>query len=139
MTLLWSPAFSLGAKYKFNRSYYKGFVVGWLPGVTVVSSGNPFVLQEHTYGGYKLVIEFKSNVWSWSSNRYTHDYLLENYYALFPGDTTPISAGGVTVGQSWDVDHIAYRYSLLQDGWTNLYWFDFPAAPPGYWAPPFLS
>lgn len=135
-TLLWAPTYANGGQFALQRSYLKGFVLVWQPGSTVITSGNPWVFEEHVYGGYRLHIKFRSEWWNWSSNRYTPDWIVEDFYATAPGSSTPINQGGVLVGLSYDVDHPSYYISFITGAAPDPLWLDFPAAPSTYWLPP---
>jgi len=135
-TLLWSPTYANGAKQALVRSYLKGTVVVWQPGTTIISGGNPLVLEEHVFGGYRLVIKFKSNWFFWNSNTYTPDFVLEDFYALAPGSSTPISAGGVLVGLGFDALHPSYHFAFILGAAPDPIWTTYPAAPSAYWMPP---
>ncbi len=129
-------SYSLGAKYNFPRSYYKGVLLVTASGLTYVQSGRDIVFTEHTYGGYRLRLTIKDKVWNWNSNRYTHDFVIENLYGMSPGDDTPIYGGDYTIGQAVGVGRLSYYFALINSGGGVNYEFQLPAAPSGYWLPP---
>jgi hypothetical protein len=135
-TLLWSPNYIPSPRYNFPRSYIKGFALFWLPGLTVLAAGNPFIFEEHTYGGYHLHLKFRDNFWDWNSNRYTLDYIVEDYYQTPPGSSTPETVGLLNVTQTLNIDHPSTHIFFQQAFGSETLWFDLPPAPPSYWLPP---
>lgn len=135
-TLLWAPTYANGGQFPLIRSYLKGFVLVWQPGSTVISYGRTSVFEEHVYGGYRLVITFKDKWWNWSSNQYTPDWIVEDFYALAPGSSTPINQGSVLVGLGYDESHPSYHISFITGAAPDPIWLSYPPAPPTYWLPP---
>jgi len=119
-----------------RRATTWGFVVGWWKSHWV-STGRISVLQEELFGGYRLHITFKANVWDWSSNHYSFGYLLEDFYVTAPGSSIKISAGAVTV--RWGIENKYVNpvciYALASAG-QYYYFQQFPTRPGGYWASP---
>ncbi len=134
-TLLWSPTYANGAQFALQRAYMKGFVLVWQPGSYAVSIGRTSVFREVVFGGYSLVITFKAEWWNWSSNTYTPDWIMEDFYALPPGGGSPINQGAVLCGLGYDNNHPAYHNSFITGSAPDPLWIPYPPAPPDYWLP----
>lgn len=123
-----SPAFTV------TRAYLWGFAVGWWDDTLLITPGNPTVLQEVPFGGYRFHLKFHDWVYTWGNRSARLDELFEDLYASAPGDPTPISAGNVIIQYEvvpeWNIPII----NIGIDSPDNFYWFQrFPAQPSGYW------
>lgn len=134
MPLLWNPIWVTPADFRAIRSYTDLIVVGWQDGF-FVEVGNPFVLQEIPFGGYKFVCKFKDDWWNWQSSAWSLDSIFEDVYAIDWITGLPVNAGDVTV--SWrNFVYPYFRSGIVLDMPAldnHYYWMDFPPAPADYW------
>lgn len=116
------------------RGYTWGFVIGWWD-AHWIQTGRYSIIQEVPFGGYRLHIRWKESFWNWNSNRYTHDYPLEDFYATAPGSSTPINAGTVLRDFKLDVRYFNQEIILANSPADGHYHFQaFPPPPSGFWA-----
>lgn len=124
------------AKFWSPRSYFKGVAFGWVPGYTILEEGNPFLFEEHVFGGYRLFVRFKSNWWNWQSNSYTLDYAYEDFYAIAPDHVTHVAAGAVDVGLGFSALVPSYHFTANLYTTPEFKLFELPPAPADYWLSP---
>jgi hypothetical protein len=130
-TYLNPPAFAI------PRSYLWGIAIGWWH-MSIVTYGNPTIIQEQPFGGYRKHIKLKDNVWEWNSNTYSLDYLLEDFYVTAPGSSTPISNGAVLIEAKPVPQYGIYCLVLSDVGADGHYMFyKLPSSTQPYWAGPF--
>jgi hypothetical protein len=130
---LWAPIFHVDQRFSTPRSFMRGVFVGWQPGVTVVHAGNPWILEEHIFGGYQVYVRLKDEFYSWNSNCYTLDWFLEDIYAIAPITGTHVSCGVVDVNVEAIKDFGGFFLIMSIGGAADFYRQDLPAAPSGYW------
>jgi hypothetical protein len=128
--------FNPDAKQWTPRSYVKEVALGWLPGVTFVSTVNPYIYLEHTFGGYQVFLRLRSNYHLWSSNTYSLDYPIEDLYAIEPVTGNHVALGLVEVGLGFDATHPSSVLTYGLSGTSDYYFQTLPAAPSGYWLNP---
>jgi len=75
------------SRFAFNRSYIDRFLItqAFMPTDQV---GRHFVLRPTPYGGLTWYITVKEKFWTWSSNNFTLDYIIEDNYIIVDGDPT---------------------------------------------------
>lgn len=61
----------------------------------IVQNGPDFIFKEGPFGGYRVRVNFKTSFWNASGSAWRHDDLLDDFYAMAPGSSTPISTGPV--------------------------------------------
>lgn len=135
MPRLWSPTYATPANYNIPRQYWYEVALAWWPSI-VLQSGNPLVIRETLFGGYRIYLKFRDDVWAWSSNTYTLDWSIEDIYGMAPADDTPIYSSAFVV--SWGIGQ-SHKHGLLdlfggQPGYQYQY-FTLPSQPAGYWLP----
>jgi hypothetical protein len=131
--ILWTPHYFVPPSFAILRSYTKGVAIGWIPGATLVASGNPWILQEHTYGGYKKYLKFRELWWNWNSHVFRLDNVIEDYYAIHPVTGAHVSNGGVNIGYNAG-DALGGLYNVYADVIGGTYYFlEYPPAPSDWW------
>lgn len=131
--ILASFTYSQSAKFWTPRSYFKGVAFGWVPGWTVTAEGNPFLLLEHSFGGYQVFCRFKTDWYAWQSNDYTMDFPLEDFYAIAPITGAHVSVGLVLVGLGFSALYPSWYYTLEFFPTPEYKLFNLPPGPPDYW------
>lgn len=111
-----------------------GFTLGWWNGTILVTPGNPSVFQEVPFGGYRVVVEFKDWFYNPGNRSIALDNLFENFYALEPGGSTPISPGNVLIQyevvEQWQIPVV----TIALDAPDGFYWLQrFPPNDSNYW------
>lgn len=130
----WQP----GPDFNWPRLYLPAFAIGWQPDAFALTSGRFTHLQEISFGGYRVVVEFKEWVWLARPQCINFDDMFENFYATAPGDPTPISAGHVIIETKFVPDFSVYALVIsLDTTGDHYYWQRFPTPDPDYWALPF--
>lgn len=109
-TLLYTPNWVSLEDSVIERSSVFGVAIGWFTNC-IVQNGPDIILREGVYGGYQARITFTEEFWSHTSSAWSHAGIVENLYAMFPGTTTPISAG--LVNRSWGYDPLLNVYFVV--------------------------
>lgn len=78
--------------------------------------------------------KLKANFVTWSSNVYSLDYLVEEWWYRIAPDPTKIEWGG-ECNWIWDGTVKANCIEIATTAADTTYYFDLPPAPPTYWKP----
>jgi len=139
MPILWIPHWVSAPDFAVQRQQVWGIAVGWWD-MSILQYDRESILQEVPFGGYKLVIKFKSHFWDWASSAWRFDDLLEDIYAIDPFTGLIVNAldqyneiGMTPAGLlCWKM------YQPIPPPF--IAYLPFPPNPnPGYWLPPNLS
>jgi hypothetical protein len=124
--------FSQGAKYAVPRQYLSGIEIGntWTgismtDNVITLFGTSPFL--------YYNIFIIRPNVVTWSSNRYTLDYILEDHYSVVPPSTShdPFYVRTEYLGPS---DGKPPRVLIRLLGYdAQRQYFPLPPSPADYW------
>lgn len=137
MPVLASFSYPQGEGFSLTRGYLPAWAIGWQPDAIALTSGNPTVLKEFSFGGYELHIELKDWIYDWDNRQFTLGELFENYYVIPPGGGGPSSAGPVTVLWEWVSDFNCPVLVIVNPAPVDhYYWQLLPPATRPYWAPP---
>lgn len=137
--VLWSPTYQFSPDFSYDRQYFLGVFLGWQPGSTILELGNPFVVQEHIFGGYIVVLEFADYFWQWSSSSFHVPKILENLYAIPPFPSPHVSVGATLVSIGYS-QAVGYWWLNFQLGIVGEYYANpFPPMPVDYWMWPYGS
>jgi hypothetical protein len=102
-----------------------------------IQTGNPMIVQEHPFGGNRLLIRWRD--WWWDANSGTGliDDILEDFYMLPPPYTTPISPGVVGFNTFYDIRiHANVLVLAPEPNDTHVAFNRLPPVPPTYWYQP---
>jgi len=130
-----SGSFYPQGKWFFPRSYVFGVVVQ-LEGWTTFAVDNVYTSVDNGNPARQLVYVLRPNVFVWSSNYYSLDYIIcESRITNFAGDAWhPISYECL-----YDIDFVGTLpyLTLRTTGFfaTHKQYFPLPPAPPDYWLP----
>lgn len=125
-----------GAEFALQRQQIPAFAIGWQPGSFALESGRLTRLQEVVYGGYQVVVEFKSWIWDWDNRGFMLNEMFENFYAIPPGGGAPISTGTTLILWSWDTTFNTPIIEIVFPAAVNYYYFQrMPPATRPYWCP----
>jgi len=94
----WQP----NADFCPQRQQLALFAVHWHNPTDLLTPGNPTVVQENDFGGYKAVIKFADWVWNYDNRSVPLRRLFDDLYALAPGSSTPSDLGAIQV--RWQMD-----------------------------------
>jgi len=136
VTILATLSFPAGEQTNFPRSYIKTFALQWTGDQTLVSGPNPWIYEEHTFGGYRFHIKFKDNFYTWSSNVYSLDYIIEDLWAETPIIHVPINAGTVVVGLGANATDGRGVGVVVAPSLGSFIQHALPPPPPDYWLQP---
>jgi hypothetical protein len=137
MPVLADFVYPQGAKFACQRQYIVGFAIGWQLGSYATAYGIETHLTEVLFGGYRLVIRWKSWIWNWDNRGFYLDELFQDYYVLPPGSSTPASAGTVYVLWDFDPTYKTVIIKIINPAPGDWYLFQrFPEADRPYWLVP---
>ena len=84
-----------------ERIYVQQFYLRWW-NCCVTEWGQTCIIRETVgFGGYSVVLRWKSAFWRWNTSAWFLDDAIEDFYALEPGGTTPITCPPVSWGLSY--------------------------------------
>lgn len=120
-------------KYPFVRSYIRGAQIGdyesaisWVGNVATITLSTPFT--------YFHVFIFNPLLWSWNSNTYTLDYLLEDAYYTLPPLFEPVQTP-VDIAIKFDrPGESPYLYAGIPGAPLLLPFHATPPSPAGWWS-----
>lgn len=127
--------FSPHARFFFPRPYVNRWVVyGDWPSGTF--EDNTHIGRSLDASDWYFYVIMKENVWDWSSNMYSLDYILEDAYATsIPlGITVPLNME--VIWQPNTTEPFPYLQFNRIGATTFNYVTDIPAAPSDYWLQP---
>ena len=133
MTILASPTYTPDGQFNFPRSYTNFFAFSWVSGYTVHTAGNPWVFETTGFGGVRVHLKFKDAWWTWSSNIYSLDFLLEDYWAELAPLYLPQSAGAINLQWGYNGETLVPGFAVNQPLTQEARYFPLPPAPPEYW------
>lgn len=135
---LGTGTFYPGGRFAFPRSYIYGIWLSFNNTASVNWTDNRVTFSD-SGGVVTGAIRFVPEFWSWSSNRYTMDYLIdESWYAIAP-DPTEVPLPFALI---YYIDPLNGRpyfvYQPFSTPGTGEFKHAAPPAPPGYWLPPWM-
>jgi hypothetical protein len=135
-TVLYPTPTGFGDKFAYNRAYIYGFATNWPHGTinTFVDGVWQLTLTEVNPGAYKYM-EFTTDFLSWNSSRWQFSQLWENFYSFIPPGP-PIAPEAFKIRLIGRPSTRKLYLALDVTYWTDWYYIDLPAAPPGYWVAP---
>jgi len=120
----------------FPRSYIWGFNI--LVNNTVTQDGRFFHFVNASSPSQVFTVSWKENVFDWSSNRYTLDYVIDDsYYQNLPDLTKNPMTYALTFYAAADTGRSVLYFYPFGLGFVDDHFFQLPPAPPDYWRPPF--
>lgn len=124
-------------RYPIQRNYIQCCVIGWIAH-TVVSYSNPYVIQEHTYGGYSLHVKFKDDFYQWSSSAWYLEDIIDDIWIQFPTTGDLHYNANVLFQKSYIPVCQVNAIQINQAGDSGCYsYFRLPTAPANHWYQPF--
>lgn len=133
MPLLWSPVWYTSPDFRVGRGRLCQLIVGWNPGI-FITTGNPLIIRETPFGGYRFVVKLNSRFWTPNSKMWRLQDLFEDVYVIEPGSGTLVNAGPVTVRVG--VGDPNYQEAIVLDMASVLptyYFIATPEMPNSYW------
>jgi len=121
----------LGGKYVVLRHYFKGLVASWVNGATSSFDGHEWRLT----GVYTGVTTYQSifllpNYVAVSTNRYTPDHMIEDYYYVNEPSPTHINPLPINVQVHIQPTTLDYYLSIDSLGFPDLYYLELPQPTP---------
>lgn len=135
MPIFGSAAYVPGGQFNFPRSYVYRVTFGFGAGAIITPSGGNFYITDGTNPIVHVVCNFRPNAWAWSSNVYSLDYLIEDWWLIIDPNPNPLPLNFALYYQVWTADNIP-ELAINIAGATTRYENAMPDAPPGYWKPP---
>lgn len=118
------------------RQYMDFMVLVWWD-MHFVQTGNPLIVQEHPFGGNRLVIKWRDWFWDERSGTGLLDDVLEDLYMLPPPYVTPVSPGLVGFNMAYDVRTHANEIIIAPEpNDTHCAFNRLPPVAPTYWYQP---
>lgn len=130
-------AFNPSPQFAFNRAYLAAWQLGVYSGWVLNTHANPVTATIDFGGGITQTLHFKvrDEVWQWSSNRYTLDFVIErawNTFSFVPGEFD------TTYNLTWQNGGAVCGPSIIMDaGGPTLYFrWNAAATPLPFWITP---
>jgi hypothetical protein len=135
---MFTPVYEKPPKFAIPRNYVGVLRFGWAFNWTVVSGPQPYVFEEHVFGGVEIILSFKSSFWAWSSNVYTLDYIIDDCYGLAPDHVTQINIGDLHLDVGTDFNHRQPTLAFSSPPFTQYEDFVLPVDPGSHWNEPLI-
>jgi len=128
------PTYLPSPLFAFPRPYVDQVTFHFNAGVTFVQSDNDFVITDGANPNVHVRATFLPEFWATSSNRYTIDHLLVNWWVYVDPSPTPIP---IDFTVTYFIDPVTIKPEIFVGvpAATTRYTFPLPPAPPDYWTP----
>jgi len=133
MPVLATVTYPSGPQCNFPRSYTNFFSLSWVSDYYLVTDGNPFVFHTPSFGGVNVHLKFKDEFYAWSSNIYSLDWILEDYWAEVAPTYAPVNAGTIHFATGVHALTGVWGFNIGQPLEQKFLYFPLPPAPPDYW------
>lgn len=122
------------AKFGFARSYIHQITFGFGVGASFAQTDNDFIVTDTTNPIVHVKARFNPRFWTWSSNCYTLDFLMLDWWLYVDPSPVPIP---LAFSVYYGIDPVTLRPEafVFIAGWTQRYKFILPPPPPHYWQP----
>lgn len=128
--------FTPQGQFAFPRSYLWGFSVRI--NLDGVQDGRFFRFGTGAPGTQLFTIAWKLKAFTWNSNRYTLDYVIEqSFYQNLPDMTEHPMDYGLAYYAAADTARPVLVFFPFNLPFVDDHFFALPPAPPDYWLPPF--
>lgn len=117
-------------QFSFPRAYATRVVFGFGAGAIITHTDGDFFVTDGTNPIVHVVARFKNNFWDYSSNGYSLDWILDDWWLLLDPSPTPIPLN-LTIDFQYNETDFVWEIFLWISGWTTRYEFDLP----GEWQP----
>lgn len=126
-------------KFRFPRSYIRG--IGFsLSGYTITPTATGYMWVKNIDPSEHWYIDIDPRIYAWSSNVYSLDYVITRFQLQFlpfgVATDQPFTVQWWTRGANAS-QYLMFFYSYVT--FPDFTFFDWPAAPPGYWRPPWWN
>lgn len=123
-------------RFNFPRSYIYDIRVYVQHTVSHAYFADNIITVDYTpVPAFLATIKLRRNVYDWSSNCYTLDYLIEeNWYVISAGGTEFVLP--LQVGYASAVQSIRPAVNIVLDLGVDIYTQTLPSQPSSYWLPP---
>jgi len=129
-TITYSPS----GRFAFPRSYVYGIAIGRY-GDTITQVANEFTIHAVPPDPSFAVLRLDPRFWLWSSNRWTLDHVITDWYVDIGGIPPHVPLTGTL---SWQTNHLLHRAMLRFDWYItdpDYEFFSFYSQPLNYWLP----
>jgi hypothetical protein len=133
MSIVAVVTYTPNAEAVLVRSYYGNLGFRWQPSMTILATGNPFVIRENVFGGYVTTIKLKPQFYEWSSNTYTLGWVFEDFYVTAPGGGAPIPGVGLALETGFSANGVPAIAGEWAGAAGDVLLFPMPVAPLDYW------
>lgn len=131
--VLWSPIWDFPQNGNMFRPYFKGHILGWQAGTTVIQDTNPIIVEEHTFGGYRVHLKLLDEWWEFGTGEWHVEDIVEDLYAIVPVSGDHVSLGAVTVGLGYS-ELVGYYWLNFQFAVVPEYlYFPIEQSSGGHW------
>jgi len=137
MPVLGTPTYAQSGKFAFPRSFIKNVNFRFGANALFTQSEGNFFITDGNNPIVHVVCNYQPNFWLWSSNTYTLDYVLKDWWVLVDPDPTPQP---LNFDYGWWINPTSKVPELVLSlsGFSHEYPYALPPAPPSYWKPPWL-
>lgn len=134
MPIVGSPTYQPQGQFAFPRTYVKQLTFGFASNALVVNTNEDFYVTDLTSGIIHVVANFAPEFWAASSNRYTLDFILEDWWLIVDPSTIPQP---LNFFMKFQVDPVtgANEIFIYLTGWTTRYTTPLPSYNEEYWTP----
>ncbi len=135
MAIFGSPAYHPSAGFAFPRSYLDYITFGFGANAIIDQNQNEIYVTDGNNTSVHVVCNFYEPFWAWSSNKYSLDYLVVDWWIHLDGDPTKYPLSFI---MDYEQDPVTLKKGLFIwiSGWTTRYPVSFPQRDRPYWFPP---
>lgn len=134
-TILGTVTYVPQPKFWFNRAYIRRFAFGFNVGAAIVQTGNVFEITDTTNPIVHVHCKLRDDFWDWSSNSYTLDHVVEDWWLIIDPSPTPLPLNFI-LSHWWNAPDAKLGILLYLAGSTHQYPVTLPFSDPTYWFPP---
>jgi len=132
--ILGTPTYLPAGQFAFPRPYVEQVTFHFNSGVSFAQSDNEFFITDGSNPNVHVVCNWLPEFWATSSNRYTIDHCLVDWWLLIDPSPTPLP---LDFTLTYFIDPVTIKPELFIGvaAATTRYSFALPPAPADYWTP----
>lgn len=134
MTILGARTFVPSEQFSFPRHYLHQITFLFGAGALIAQSGGDFFITDGANPSVHVVCNFEPAFWNASTNGYTINWIVKDWYLLVDPSPTPLPLNfGMEYALTVPDRHPEMLVGIL--GWTTRYSFLLPPTPSTDWLP----
>lgn len=130
MPIYGTPTYNPSGRFAFPRSYPSKIMFGFGVGAAITQSANEFYITDTTNPIVHVVCNFQPNFWPYSSNGYTLDWIIKDWWLIIDPNPAPQNLN-FNFHFHYYVPDKEWELQVWLAGFTTRYTFDLP----GSWSP----